>query len=161
MGSTAAVKTPPRSSFGRALAKAERAVIVQRAEAATTLDARVQKIAGVSFEAVQCALNVALREKYPDAEGDGPSPSPPRVRDVFDDVVIYSYDGKLYRVAYTFSGNVATLGEPEEVQVTYAPVGTEVAPPAAEPPVTANSKLGREIISKRIDDMIDRFSSRR
>lgn len=128
------------------------------------LDARVTKLAGVSFDAIQCALSNAIQEKYPAEDGGdcGCYPKGPWIRDVFDDVCIYSYDGKLYRVAYTFSGNTATLaGEPEEVQVTYAPVGSGAPAPASPADVQANTEKGRNAIAKRFDETMARLHSRR
>ena len=136
------------------------------ADAARTIDARIRKIAGVSFDAVYAALATALKEKYPPPEGADPcSCVGPWTRDVFDDVVIFSNDGKLYRVAYTFSGNVATLsGEPEEVAVTYAPVGEAAAPPAGTPDLAMGAKRfaetfkKRHAIAKRLDETIARLT---
>ena len=138
---------------------------VNKEDVAKRLDARIRKIAGVSFETVQCALSEALREKYPPENGgDGCCPSyGPWLRDVFDDVAIFSNDGKLYRIAYTFSGNTATLsGEPEEVQVTYAPVGAAAgaAPQTPDELVNANTQKGRAIIAKRFDATLARLAGR-
>lgn len=128
------------------------------------LDARVSKIAGVSFDAINSAIHAALKEKYPPPEGgDGccSVAEGPWLRDVFDDVAVYCYDGKLYRVGYTFNAGTATLsGEPEEVQVTYAPISA--APPSTPDELArANTQKGRQIIAKKFDDLMDRIASRR
>jgi hypothetical protein len=43
---------------------------------------------------------------------------------VFDDNVVFEYQGKLYRLPYLFDGVSVTLGaNPELVRVSYVPVG--------------------------------------
>lgn len=112
-----------------------RAVIkaLRKAETMKTIS-RLQKIAGVSFEQVTRALEAALRDAYP-TQDDGCSPTSPWPREVYDDRVIYSLDGKVYQDAYTFANGVATLaGAPIPVVATYVPASQQQQPQA---PVTA------------------------
>jgi hypothetical protein len=129
-------------------------------KAAKAIDARVSKVSGVSFDTIQTAIAGALREKYPPQDGstdvycDGPW-----VRDVFDDNAVFTYQGKLLRIPYTFDGSTATLsGEPEPVMVTYVPVGAAPPPAAAPPPEAA--KAARKELAKKADEALSKLAAR-
>lgn len=164
----------PASAKDKATAEAHR--MLENANKADdvvkALDARIEKAIGVSFDMIQCALAAALKEKYPPADGgDGCcTVNGPWLRDVFDDVAIYSNDGHLYRIKYSYNAGTATLqGEPEEVQVTYAPIVGSGAPQNPDELVNANTAANstayarskRDVLAKNIDATMERLHSRR
>lgn len=82
---------------------------------------RLIKLAGVSFDVLQSSLSEALRNAFP-AQEDGCAVSCYPI-EVYDDSVIYSHDGKMFRDGYTFANGAATLaGSPVAVMRTYVPV---------------------------------------
>jgi hypothetical protein len=74
-----------------------------------------------SFEARREAVNAALATSYP-ARPDGCAPCVYEI-ELFDDRVVYEYEGKLYQAAYTYANGAATITAPAiQVVRTYAPV---------------------------------------
>lgn len=130
----------------------------QDAAAKRAIDARLAKVAGVSFEQLRSALGEALRAAYPPAE----EMCGPWVEDVYDDRVIYTNAGKLFAEPYTFAGGAATLGgSPVAVARTYVPVDAAAAPaPDAAAPAPAPAPEGKtaaatvNTTAKRADDAI-------
>lgn len=110
--------------------------------------APVAKSATVSFDQVRSSVCAALREKYPPpAPADGGACAfGPWVEDIYDAVAIFSNEGKLWSIGYTFENGMASLtGEPVQVVRSYAPATAPVAPPgtpaaaADAPPAAADA----------------------
>jgi hypothetical protein len=144
------------------------------------LDARVTKVEGFTFDAVSSAVCEALEELYPDVEPEARFQKGPWIRDIYDDVVVYCWDGGLFRVAYAFANGKAELsGTPEAVKVEYVPIGgaTQTNDPAATPPPggaapppdgTPDAAAGKRILeetlfgkaAKGLDDSIAALAKR-
>lgn len=77
------------------------------------------------FNALQCAINEALQERYPAKDRGAPSYSSyAYVRDIIGDNVIYDYDGETYRCSYTVEVDAdgdpeVTLGNSVAVKLVY------------------------------------------
>lgn len=77
-----------------------------------------EAVAEMSHDDIRRAIQQTL-----DDMREGPGSPWPWARDVWDDVVVYEFDGKLYQAPYTISTEgAASLGDPVEVRVTYTPV---------------------------------------
>lgn len=119
---------------------------------AKALDARLNKIAGVSFDQIRSAVAEAIQEAFP---ADDAAPNTcymgPWVEDLFDDKAIFSKDGQLFSVGYTFADGKATLaGDPSPVMRTYSPSGGGAAPPPTTPDATtANTDAGKALRKER------------
>jgi hypothetical protein len=88
------------------------------------IDARLAKAEGFTFDQVQSAVAEKLEDLYPDVDPEARWQKGPWIRDIYDDNVIYCWEGVLYRVGYGFNESVATLsGSPEAVKVEYVPLG--------------------------------------
>lgn len=85
---------------------------------ARTRDCR--KLSGASFQDIQRSIQEALSKRHPSSD-DGPYVPGPWIRDVFDDSVVYEYDGKLWQCGYSYSKGDATLGAETQVVQTYVP----------------------------------------
>lgn len=103
---------------------------------------RVEKAMGISFDQVRQSVCAALRLKFP-PDADDPFCSGPWVEDIYDDVAIYSNEGKLFSTGYTFDSGEATLtGEPIEVIRSYAPANQPPPLVPGETPATAAPPAG-------------------
>lgn len=98
-------------------------------ESARTMLEEAEKVLrrSESLDAKSSSLRAALKVKYPPPYTPPGVPVPyydsPWPRDVFDDVVVYNVEGKTWRASYTIdSKQVATIGDPEQVEVAYVPV---------------------------------------
>ena len=90
--------------------------------AADRRQARKLASSGLSFEDISEALRNALIERYPETW--------PFIEAVYDDCIVYSIDGVLYRVGYTIVGTeVVISNDVEEVIRSYV---TVPAPPPPE-----------------------------
>ena len=123
------------------------------------LDVRVAKVEGFTFDQVQSALCEAVEELYPDLDPELRFTKGPWIRDVYDDKVVFCWEGQLNAVGYTFADGKATLaGQPTPVKVEYVPLGGAAAgsqanageqnpsPSAAAPaktPETPNAEAGK------------------
>ncbi len=93
----------------------------------------VRKVSGVPYDEVRRAVNAALTDAYPPKAGDGGAQCAPSCgpycEDIYDDHAIFSNDGKLWSVGYTYAGGTATLtGQPAQVVRTYQPAEGAQAP---------------------------------
>lgn len=131
-------------------------------------DARVAKVAGFTFDQVQQALREAVEELYPDVDPEARWDKGPWVRDVYDDVVIYCWEGQIFSVPYTFGDGTATLsGTPTAVKVVYEPIGgaaagsasntgAQATPAASAPaaeggqPATPSAEAGKRAIESAL-----------
>lgn len=88
----------------------------------TAIDLRTIKLSeGLSFNAIQEALNAAVQSQYAEKNDDGTLKSYLWVCDVYDDHAVYSKDGKLFDITYRMEGATAVLtGTPAEVRRTYS-----------------------------------------
>lgn len=106
---------------------------------------RTKKIDGVSFETLNAAISEALSTAYPpaaDASG-ACSPCGPWPTEVYDDAVVYTREGQLFKESFSFSAGVATLGgNPIRVQRTYVPIDQGTAPPAGEVTMSTTKNAG-------------------
>lgn len=123
------------SDDAKASASAEAQRMLNEAEKSitkrTTIDARVHKVAGFTFDQVQTAVSEALKEKYPTPEDGDAWCDGPWIRDIFDDSVVFTYQGTLMSIPYAFNnGTVALTGDAASVKVVYQPMGSgDAAPP--------------------------------
>jgi hypothetical protein len=91
----------------------------------------IRKVNGVPFDEVRRSINAALTDAYPPQAGDAGvcAPCGPYVEDLYDDRAIFSNEGKLWSVGYTYAGGTATLsGQPSQVVRTYEPAEGTSAP---------------------------------
>jgi len=98
---------------------------------ARDLRKNVAKDLGVSFDDLRRMVEAAIDAAFPAPVTPGDYPCSTYVRDMFDAAAVFSRDGVLYQIGYSYGNGVVTLtGQPVEVVTTYAPVaGT----PAADP----------------------------
>lgn len=95
---------------------------------------------GSSFEDVFKALDQALSDRYANTD---PYYCSPWICDVFDETVVFQFDGKLFELAYVFDGSTATLGAtPTEVKRDYSPV----APTSPQAPAQQNRKTAKHAV---------------
>ncbi len=93
---------------------------------------RTTKTEAGSFDQISSAVAAALRDAYPPTDGDSCSPSSAWVTELYDDAVIFTNDGQLFKDGYTFANGKATLaGSPVAVMRAYVPVG-QAAPAAGD-----------------------------
>lgn len=104
---------------------------------------KLTKIDGVSFETLNAALSDALRTAYPSPDDGNCSPCAPWPTEVYDDAVVYTRDGQLFKESFAFSAGVATLGgNPIRVQRTYVPIDQGTAPAPGEVTMSTTKNAG-------------------
>ena len=152
--------TPPTDTEKRALRKNVRTFVTK----STSRDARVTKVEGFTFDQVQSAVSEALCDKYPTPEDGERWNDGPWIRDIFDESVVFTYEGVLMSVPYTFANGAATLsGEAVPVKVVYQPIDGAAPPapdaddaaaaPAAAPPpggATPDAAAGKRILEETL-----------
>jgi Inorganic Pyrophosphatase len=75
----------------------------------------------VSFDDLRSLVNAALGEALPPSTDKDCSPCGYWVADLFDDYAVFSFDGALWKVGYSYGNGVVTLtGQPVQVVRTYA-----------------------------------------
>lgn len=79
---------------------------------------------GPSMQDIDRAVREALEERFPRDPAD-PCDGP-WVCEIYDETIVFEYDGKLFEAAYAFDGSIALVGDGIEVKRTYQPVA--VAP---------------------------------
>jgi hypothetical protein len=80
------------------------------------LDQRTLTTNSIAHEALRELINVALREKFPAPKNGTPGYGYTYVDYTFDDFVIYSQDGKYFKIGYsTTNASVTLTGSPVEV----------------------------------------------
>jgi len=95
----------------------------------------VQKVNGVSLDEVRRAVGVALDDAYPKDTTSSSGAPYNWVEDLYPDAAIFSRDGVLQQVGYTYANGSATLdGNCVPVMRTYVPVaeGAGTAPAAMQ-----------------------------
>lgn len=101
---------------------------------------RTTKLEGVSFETLSSLLCDALRLAYPSGEDGACAPCGPYPIEVYDDAVVFSHDGKLFKQGYAFANGAVTLaGSPIQVMRTYVPV--DAAGTAGETTMNQKQKM--------------------
>jgi hypothetical protein len=133
------------------------------------LDARVAKIAGVSFETIRSAACEALKEMFPPDDTPGCYMGP-WVEDVYDDKLVFQNDGQLFSIGYAFNAGKVTLsGNPTQVIRTYTPVGggaadvntgTAAAPPESAKAARYTLAASFRDLSKRVDATLTALGKR-
>jgi len=78
----------------------------------------------VAFSTIHCAVEDALRDVYQDDDSEGPGKCP-RIRELYDDSVVFEFDGELMRQPYSYdeaTDKAELTGKAQEVRVEYVPV---------------------------------------
>lgn len=94
---------------------------------------KVRKAAGISMDDLRQKVNAAVDEAFPpQPAGPGePCGSYSYVSDLYDDYAVFSRDGDLWKIGYSYANGIVTLtGEP--VPVVRAYVDAPGTPPAQE-----------------------------
>jgi hypothetical protein len=80
----------------------------------------------------------------------------PWIKDVFDEVLAYTYDGKTWLCDWSMDDQgTVTLGTPAEAQVTYEPIGTGETPVADAPVAGMGEARTREFREKVARAILD------
>lgn len=169
------VKDKAKAEAERMLSSAEKRAVVKQVRKA--LDGRVKKVEGFTFDQVTAAVTEALCDKYPTPEDGDRWMDGPWIRDIFDESVVFTYEGVLLSMPYTFTNGTATLsGEAVPVKVVYQPIEGAAAPgPDADElaanggaPSLPNAEAGKRYLqnelfgkaSKNADAAIEALSKR-
>jgi phage I-like protein len=79
----------------------------------------------VAFSTINCAVDCALRDVYAEEDSEGRSPKCPWIRELYDDSVVFEFDGELLRQSYSYdeaTDKAQLTGKAQEVRVEYVPV---------------------------------------
>jgi hypothetical protein len=109
---------------------------------AQSSDARVhvEETADLSHDEIRNVLYAAVRELLLE-DPESPSAMGPWIRDIWDDRIVFEYEGRNWQATYTMTDDGATLGQPVEVEQIWQAVGDAAGGAGANPP---NGEEGSE-----------------